>query len=201
MRGERLPDEDPMTGTDSKTAEAARRGVSPVTTGEKVKRLVWSVVEATLYRGSFHTWSGWRAFLLRMFGAKIGKQCMIRRTTRVYYPWKFTLGDLSSMGDRAEIYNLGPVTIGARVTISQLAYICAGTHDYTQPSMPLLTPSITIEDDAWVCAKAFVGPGVTIGRGAIVAACAVAVKDVPAWTIVGGNPAKVIREREYEGAK
>lgn len=185
----------------SEATTAASRGISPVTTGEKIKRLVWSVVQATLYRGSFHTWSGWRAMLLRMFGAKIGRKCMIRRTTKIYYPWKFSLGELSSLGDGAEIYNLGPVTIGERVTVSQQAYICAGTHDYTKASMPLLTPPIVIESDAWICAKAFVGPGLTVGQGAVVAAAAVVVKDVPAWAIVGGNPAKFIREREYEGRR
>ena len=186
-----------MSGDSSKTA-AAVRGVSPVSTGEKVKRLLWSIVQATAYRGSFHTWSSWRAMLLRCFGARIGRRCMIRRTTRVYYPWKFAMGDLSSLGDGAQVYNLGPVTIGSRVTISQEAYLCAGTHDYTKAAMPLLTPPIAIEDDVWICARAFIGPGLTIRRGSVVAAAAVVVKDVPEWTIVGGNPAKVIRTRDYE---
>ena len=182
-------------------AAAASRGISPVSTGEKVKRLVWSIVQGTLYRGSFHTWSGWRAMLLRMFGARIGKQCMIRRTSRVYYPWKLAMGDLCSLGDGAEIYNLGPVTMGARVSVSQQAYICAGTHDYTKASMTLLTPPITIGNDVWICAKAFVGPGLTIGNGAVVAAAAVVVKDVAPWTIVGGNPARYLKDREYEGKR
>ena len=180
------------------TSSAAKRGVSPVTRGEKIKRLLWSIVQATAYRGSFHTWSGWRAMLLRMFGARVGRKCMIRRTSRVYYPWKLSVGELTSLGDRVEIYNLGPVSIGARVTISQEAYICAGTHDYTKRSMPLLTPPVVIEDDVWICARAFVGPGITVGCGAVVAAGAVVVKDVPTWAMVGGNPAKFIREREYE---
>lgn len=187
-----------MAGVETES-KAATRGVSPVSTWEKIKRVLWSIVEATAYRKSFHTWSAWRRMLLRIFGAKIGRKTMIRRTSRVYYPWKLTLGELSSLGDRAEIYNLGPVTIGARVTISQLAYICAGTHDFTKASMPLLTPPIVIEDDAWICAEAFIGPGVTVGKGAVVAAAAVVVKDVPPWAIVGGNPAKFIKEREYEG--
>jgi putative colanic acid biosynthesis acetyltransferase WcaF len=154
-----------------------------------MKRLLWSMVQSTLFRLSFHTWSGWRAFLLRAFGAKIGKQCTIRRTCRVYYPWKFVMGDQSALGDGTEIYNLGTITLGTRVSISQEAYLCAGTHDYTQLAMPLLTPPITVGNDAWICARAFICPGVTVGEGAIVAACGVATKDVPPWTIVGGNPA------------
>jgi putative colanic acid biosynthesis acetyltransferase WcaF len=188
-----------MPEAETEKKSASTRGVSPVSRGDKVKRLLWSMVEATMYRMSFHTWSWWRRFLLRMFGAKIGRKTMIRRTSRVYYPWKFSMGELSSLGDRAEIYNLGPVTIGARVTVSQLAYVCAGTHDFTKESMPLLTPSITIEDDVWICAKAFVGPGITVHQGAVVAAAAVVVKDVAPWSIVGGNPAKFIKERAYEG--
>lgn len=181
-----------------KDSSAEARGVSPVTAGAKVRRLLWSIVQGTLFRLSFHTWSGWRATLLRTFGARIGRKCMIRRTVRVYYPWNLCLGDLSSLGDGAEIYNLGQVTIGQRVTISQQAYLCAGTHDYTRRTMPLLTPPIAIGDDAWICARAFIGPGATVGAGAVVAAAAVVVKDVPPWTIVGGNPARHIRERQYE---
>jgi putative colanic acid biosynthesis acetyltransferase WcaF len=183
--------------TQSKTSINSRN-ISPVTTGRKIKRLLWAFVERTFFRMSFHTWNRWRAMLLRMFGAKIGRKCIIRRTVRVYYPWNLTMGNLSTIGDRAELYNLGPVTIGSRVTISQLAYICAGTHDYTKASMPLLTPPITIEDDAWICALAFVGPGTVVGPGAVVAASSVVVKDVPPWKIVGGNPAKVIRDRDYD---
>ena len=183
-----MPQADPIEG-------ARQRRISPVSRGDRVKRLLWSMVEMTLYRCSFHTWSGWRAFLLRRFGARIGRECTIRRTSRVYYPWKLEMGDMSCLGDAAQVYNLGPVTLGKRATLSQEAYICAGTHDYTQITMPLVTLPITIGDDAWICARAFVGPGVNIGTGGIVAAGAVVVKDVPAWTIVGGNPARPVKAR------
>jgi putative colanic acid biosynthesis acetyltransferase WcaF len=96
------------------------------------------------------------------------------------------------------IYNLGPITIGEQVTVSQQAHLCAGTHDHTDPAMPLLKPPITIEDQAWICADAFVGPHVTVGEGAVVGARAVAVKDVPEWTIVGGNPARKIGQRKLD---
>jgi putative colanic acid biosynthesis acetyltransferase WcaF len=99
------------------------------------------------------------------------------------------------MGEETFIYNLGPVTLGEKVTVSHRAQLCAGTHDYTQPDLPLIKPPIIIENQAWVCADAFVGPGVTVGEGAIVGARAVAMKNVAPWTIVAGNPAKPIRLR------
>ena len=179
---------------------AAARLISPVPTSWKIRRLLWSIVQNTLYRYSFHTWSRWRVLLLRIFGAKVGKQCIIRRTVRVYYPWQLDVGDLAVIGDKAEIYNLGKITIGHRVMISQEAYICAGTHDYTSLAMPLVTAPITVGADAWICARAFVGPGVTVGDGAVVGACAVAMKDVPPWTVVAGNPARAVKKREMRGA-
>jgi putative colanic acid biosynthesis acetyltransferase WcaF len=169
---------------------------SPHCLSVKLRRLVWAAVEMTLFRLSFHTMSGWRCFLLRRFGAKVGRRCVIRRSVRVYYPWNLEIGDLCILGDDVRLYDLGRITIGDRVMISQEAYLCAGTHDHTAPALPLLTPPIAVGADAWICARAFIGPGVTIGEGAIVAACGVAVKDVEAWAMVGGNPAKFIGKRE-----
>jgi len=177
-------------------ASTASRRVSPVSRGDKVRRLAWCLVEATLYRCSFHTWSNWRAFLLRRFGAVVGNQCTIRRTSRVYYPWKLIMHDMSCLGDEVTIYNLGTIELGKCATVSQEAYLCAGTHDYSTRAMRLVTKPIRIGDDAWICARAFIGPGVVIGDGAIVAAGSVVHKDVPAWSIVGGNPARFIKPRE-----
>ena len=134
--------------------------------------------------------------LLRLFGAQIGKRCIIRRTSRVYYPWLLVIGELAVIGDKAEIYNLGEITIGDRAMVSQEAYLCAGTHDHTQLALPLVTKPIAIGNDAWICARAFIGPGVKVGEGAVVGACAMVTKDVAPWMIVAGNPAQVIKKRE-----
>ncbi len=158
------------------------------------------MVQSTLYRYSFHTCSNWRSTLLRLFGAKIGKQCSIRRTSRVYYPWLLEMGDLGCLGDDVVVYNLGLVRLGARSSLSQEAYICAGTHDYSSLAMPLVTAPITVGSDAWICARAFIGPGVTVGDGAVVGACAVAMRDVPPWTVAAGNPARVIKPRVLQVA-
>ena len=137
----------------------------------------------------------WRALLLRLFGADIGRSVHVYPGARVCMPWNLKIGDLSSVADGALIYDLGRVTIGRNVTVSHGAQLCAGTHDHTHPDMPLLKPPITVGDGVWVCANAFVGPDVTLGEGAVVGACAVVVHDVPAWTIVAGNPARVVGPR------
>ena len=136
-----------------------------------------------------------RRSLLRLFGAKVGVNVNIYPSALIYYPWNLEIGDNSSIGEWALVYNLGPVRIGARSTISQRVHLCAGMHDYTDPSMPLIKPPIEIGDEVWVCADAFVGPNVSIEARAIVAAASVVVKDVPSTTIVGGNPASKIKKR------
>jgi putative colanic acid biosynthesis acetyltransferase WcaF len=181
-------------------AGAEGRLISSATFGMKVRRVLWAAVEGTIFRCSFHTMNGWRAMWLRMFGAKVGKKCIIRRTVRVYYPWNLEIGDMCIVGDDATLYSLGKITLGERSMVSQEAYLCAGTHDYTDVRLPLLTMPVTVGKEAWICARAFVGPGVTVGEGAVVAAGAVVVKDVEPWMIVGGNPAKVIKRREVRGA-
>ena len=165
--------------------------------GELARRVLWGCAQP-LFRFSPRPCFGWRRFLLRLFGARIGRQVNIYRTVTVIIPWNLEVRDYGAIGDHAFIYNLGRITIGERATISHRAHLCAGTHDYTKSDFPLLRPPITIEEQAWVCADAFVGPGVTVGAGAIVAACAVAVKNVEPWTIVAGNPAKWIKERNSE---
>lgn len=152
-----------------------------------------------LFRWSPRPCFGWRRFLLRALGAKVGQQVNIYGSATIYYPWNLEIGDLSSIGEHALIYNLGKITIGSQVTISQRAHLCAGTHDFEQPDFPLLKPPIEVGDQAWVCADAFVGPGVKVGDGAVVGARAVAVKEVSPWTVVAGNPARFIRPRKMAG--
>jgi putative colanic acid biosynthesis acetyltransferase WcaF len=173
---------------------ASNRAAQKYTMGEMVRRVLWGI-GTLFFRFSPRPAFGWRRFVLRLFGAEVGEGVHIYNTATIYFPWKLRVGDHSAIGEDAMIYNLGLITIGKHVTVSQRAHLCAGTHDHTDPAMPLLKPPITVEDQAWVCADAFVGPNVTVGEGAIVGARAVAVKDVPPWSIVGGNPATFIKER------
>jgi len=153
-----------------------------------------------LFRFSPRPCFAWRRAVLRWFGASLGEQVNLYPSSRIYFPWNLTAGDWSAIGEDALIYNLGPVSLGRRVTISHRAHLCAGTHDYTQADLPLLKPPIRIGNEAWICADAFIGPGVTVGEGAVVGACAVVVKDVEPWTVVAGNPARVIKKRAHGAA-
>jgi putative colanic acid biosynthesis acetyltransferase WcaF len=160
----------------------------------QIKRLLWGLINP-LFRYSPRTFFGFRNFLLKIFGAKTGSNVHIYNSAIIYMPWNLEISDWSSIGEYAFIYNLGCISIGSQVTISYRAHLCAGTHDYTDPALPLLKLPIRINDQAWICADAFVGPGVTIGEGAVVGARAVAVKDIEPWAVVGGNPARTIGQR------
>lgn len=155
-------------------------------------RVLWRLCYP-LFRLSPRPFWTWRQILLRVFGAKIGRGAHIYPTARITMPWNITIGEDAAVGDRAILYALGKITLGARSTVSQGAHLCAGTHDITDPARRLLTPPIVIESDAWVCADAFVGPNVVIGRGAILGARAVAMKDLAPGMIAVGNPARVLR--------
>jgi putative colanic acid biosynthesis acetyltransferase WcaF len=130
-----------------------------------------------------------------MFGARVGRRAKVFPSTRVWAPWNLTLGDFACLSHDVDCYCVAPVKIGSHATVSQYSYLCAATHDVADPHMRLVTAPITIMDQAWVCARVFVAPGVTIGQGAVAGACSVVVNDVPPWTIVGGNPARRLRER------
>lgn len=172
------------------------RLMSPWTLQQKIARALWMLIRFLLFRPSFHNWYGWRRFLLRLFGAKVGDRVRIRPTAAIEIPWNVELGDEAIVGDYAILYSLGKIHIGRRVVISQYAHVCAGTHDYRYREFPLLKPPITIHDDAWIAADAFVAPGVVIGEGAILGARASAFADIPPWTIAVGNPARPIKDRQ-----
>jgi len=173
------------------------RSASKYSGKEKLLRVLW-MAGRLVFRLSPRPCFGFRRWWLRLFGAQVGSQVHIYPSAHIYFPWNLSIGDWSSIGEWALIYNLGRVTIGAKSTVSQRVHVCAGTHDYRDPTMPLLKPPVSIGDNVWVCADAFVGPGVKLGDGAVIGARAVVVKDVEAWTVVAGNPARVIKRRSWE---
>ncbi len=178
---------------------AANRKTAKYTRSETALRALWMAGQ-WLFRFSPRPCFGWRSWLLRRFGARVGHHVHIYNSATIYFPWNLCVEEWSSIGEGALIYNLGPVTIGKSVTISHRAHLCAGTHDYRKPDMPLLKVPIEIQDQAWICADAFVGPGVVIGEGAVVGARAVVMHDVESWTVVAGNPAQFIKKRVLNGS-
>jgi putative colanic acid biosynthesis acetyltransferase WcaF len=169
---------------------AARKYSWPV----QLRRVLWIFGEYAL-RLSPRPCFGWRRGVLRLFGAKVGRAVNVYSSTRIYMPWNVEIGDWAAIGEDAFIYCLGKVYIGAGASVAYRAHICAGTHDFSDPALPLLKPTVIIEDHAWIGTDAFIGPGVTVCRGAIVGARAVVVKDVPPMQIVAGNPARQIGMR------
>lgn len=165
---------------------------------DKMGRLIWSVFSVFFFRPfSLNIFNSWRIFVLRVFGAKIGKGSVIYSSAKILSPWNLEVGDRTCIGPGVK-FHIGKVIIGSAVTISQWTYICTGSHDISTLRMLFISKPIIIKDFAWVGAEAFIGMGVTIGEGAVVGARACVFKDVEPWTVVGGNPAKFIKKREIE---
>ncbi|NNJ26384.1 2,3,4,5-tetrahydropyridine-2,6-dicarboxylate N-acetyltransferase [Planctomycetes bacterium LzC2] len=141
---------------------------------------------------------GWRRFLLRLFGANVGRGAKVLPSAKVWLPANLTLGEYACLGAEVDCYCVAPISVGAHATVSQRAFLCAATHDISDPHMRLVARPIMIEASAWVCAEAFVGPGIAVGEGAVVGARAVAVKNVEPWAIVVGNPARFLRRRNLQ---
>jgi len=137
----------------------------------------------------------WRLFWLRVFDAKIHGRPFVHQRARIAIPWNLTLHDRACLGDRANAYSLGEIEIGARATVAPEAYLSAASHDFDDPNMPLVAAKITIGEDAFIGARAFVLPGVTVGARAIVGACSMVTRDVPENVVAAGNPCHVIRPR------
>lgn len=162
----------------------------------RARRIVWAIVNAFLFPLVSNRY---RKLLLKAFGAKIQLHVRIYRSVKIYAPWNLEiLGEHGPVciGPRVEIYNKDKVVFGNDIVVSQDSYICTATHDVMSPSMKLVTKPIIISDQVWIAAKATLLPGVTIGEGAVVGACAVVAKDVPPWSVVAGNPARVVGKRE-----
>lgn len=161
----------------------------------RIARVFWGVIYILLFRFSPKPLHGWRSFILRCFGAKIGKGVHVYPAVKIWAPWNLELADGCGIGSGATLYSQGKITIGQRSVISQGVYICTGTHDYTKAGMPLITRPIKIGDNAWVAAEAFIHPGVTIATGCVVGARSVVVSDLPEWTVCAGNPCKPLKKR------
>jgi putative colanic acid biosynthesis acetyltransferase WcaF len=177
-----------------KTFEQETANTSPWSVKDRVLMLLWECSWAVLCRWTPKPFNQWRLFWLRLFGATIEGRPFVHQRARIQIPWNLTLRDRSCLGDRANLYTLGEIEIGARAIVAQEAYLCTGTHDLTVAHVPLRVAKITVGDDVFVGARAFVMPGISIGDGAIIGACSVVTKNVPKRMLVAGNPARTIRE-------
>lgn len=163
--------------------------------GNKFGRLIWGVVWGLLFRPSPRVCYGWRRQILRLFGARIERNARIAPSVRIWAPWNLSIGEEASLGYAVDCYSVDQICIGAHATVSQEVFLCTATHDIRDPHMGLVTGPIVIEDQAWVCARAFLAPGVKVGVGAVVGACSVTTHDVAPWAVVAGNPARLIKQR------
>jgi putative colanic acid biosynthesis acetyltransferase WcaF len=163
--------------------------------GNRLRRLVWNVCWALLYRPSPRPFHGWRSFLLRLFGAKLGPDCHFYPGSRVWAPWNLVCADHVAAGNGVEIYNPATLHLDSHVILSQQAYICGATHDYNDPAFPLIAYPMRLGAYAWVCARASVAPGVNVGEGAVLGLGSVATKDLEPWSVYLGVPAMKIKDR------
>jgi putative colanic acid biosynthesis acetyltransferase WcaF len=162
----------------------------------KIYRVCWSIIYLLFFRFTFIPFFSMRVAVLRLLGARIDKSSRVYPSSSIWSPANLEIGEDSTIGPRVKVYNQGRVYIGSRCVISQDASLCASSHDYEQPLHPLFLSPINIENDAWICAEAFVGPGVTVGEGAVIGARAVLMKDADPWSVYAGNPAIKIKTRK-----
>lgn len=162
----------------------------------QIIRFIWGIVWFLLAKPLPRSMGNkWKLLLLRLFGAKVSKKAVVYSSAKIYYPANLVMEDFACLASNVDCYNVDVIKLGTNVTVSQGAYLCTASHDITSRQHTLITAPITIEDQAWVAADAFVGMGVTIGQGAVVGARAAVFKDVESWMVVGGNPAKPIKKR------
>lgn len=165
----------------------------------KLARTVWQVVWLLLYRPTPRLFHPWRCLLLRLFGAKLGRAVHPYPSVRIWAPWNLEMGDHACLSEGVDCYCVAPIRIGAQTTVSQYSFLCTASHDYTRADMPLVTAPITIGELVWITADVFVGPGVTIGDGAVVTARSSVFTDIRPWVVARGNPAVPVKARVLQG--
>jgi putative colanic acid biosynthesis acetyltransferase WcaF len=162
---------------------------SPWSLRERFRLGVWTIAWSLMCAWTPKPLNRWRVLWLRAFGAKVSGRPFVHQRARIHSPWRVTLHDHACLGDESYLYSLGEVEIMEDATVAQQAYLCTATHKFEDPCRPLQTGKITVGRSAFVGARAFVMPGISIGEGAIVGACSVVTRDVADHQIVSGNPA------------
>lgn len=168
----------------------------------KIYRLIWGIARFFLFRpfGSVYL-NSWRVFILRLFGAKIGKHSIVYASVNVWMPRNLVIGERTCIGPHTFIYNPSRITIGDKVTISQNCYLCGGSHDISTLSLDFITAPIIIKDYSWVCTNCFVMMGTTIEEGCVLGATSSLFKSTEPWAVYGGVPAGFIKKREIKNER
>jgi putative colanic acid biosynthesis acetyltransferase WcaF len=166
------------------------------TLGHRIQRQAWYVVQALLFRTSPRPFHAWRALLLRLFGARLGQGCHVYPGVQVWAPWNLQLGNFVGVADGVTLYNMDSIQIGDYAVISQGAHLCGGTHDFNSANFQLVVKPIVIGAQVWVCAEAFIHPGVVVPEGAVIGARAVVTKSLQQpWAVYVGNPCQQVGVR------
>jgi len=166
--------------------------------GNKIARVLWQIVWSLLFWPTPRLFHPWRCLLLRLFGAKLGKGVHPYPSARIWAPWNLEMGDHACLSEGVDCYCVAKVSIGAHSTISQYSVLCTASHDYSKALMPLVVAPITIGERVWITTDVFIGPGVTVGEGAVVTARSSVFSDLPPWMVARGNPAMPIKPRKFD---
>lgn len=183
-----------MTDTASAQQEN-EHAPSPHTLKNKLLRVLWGIVQATLFRASPRPCHRWRIMLLKLFGADVTMKSRVYPKAKIWAPWNLSMSHYATIADDVDCYCVERISIGAHSTISQYSYLCGATHDFELVKRPLIPMPIHIGEDVWLAADVFVGPGTTIHDHTVVGARSSVFEDLPAWKVCVGTPAKPIRDR------
>jgi putative colanic acid biosynthesis acetyltransferase WcaF len=175
-----------------------REGGATFSRANRIERALWAVIWRLLGIWTPVPLHGWRRFLARLFGARIAQGAKIYPRVTIWYPRNLEMQAFSCLGAGVCCYSMDRIVLEPYALVSQRAHLCAGTHDIDDPAFQLFAMPIRIGKNAWIATEAFVGPGVTVGEGAVLGARAVTVKNLEPWTVYAGNPAKPIRARKHQ---
>jgi len=162
----------------------------------RLARLLWYLTWLLFFRPTPPPLHAWRCWLLRLFGASIAFPCHIYNDVEIWAPWNLKMSAHSTLGRRVTCYSMAPISLGERVVVSQGVHLCTGSHDHESDNFQLFARPIQIHSDVWICAEAFIAPGVTIGEGAVIAARAVVIRDQPPWMVCAGHPCRPLKPRK-----
>ena len=163
----------------------------------RVLRFVWSIVYFLLFLPSPRPFHSWRIFLLKIFGAEIGKHCNIHRRVNIWAPWNLKLGNYIGIADDVKLYSMDKIFVDDFCVISDGAYLCCGSHDYNSKNFQLFAKPITLKKKVWICSEVFIHPGITINEGCIVGARSVVTKNLDnEYMVYTGNPCKPVKKRK-----